>query len=200
MQGPETRQSLLLQLRDSSQHEAWSEFVAIYEPLVYRLARAKGMQHADALDLGQEVFAALGKAIGRFDPDCQRGSFRGWLFRIARNLMINYLSRQRDPVGAGDTAVMELLSQQPANDSKAETTFGLEYRREVFRWAAGRVQTMTSDEAWQAFWLTGVEGKSYECVAKILGKSPGAVRIARCRVLARLRDEVKRFEDVAAPD
>ena len=86
--------------------------MAIYEPLIHRLARAKGLQHADAQDLAQEVFAAVGKAIDRFDPDSDRGSFRGWLFRIARNLMINFLTRQKDPQGTGDTAMMQLLEEQ----------------------------------------------------------------------------------------
>ena len=54
MQGPETRPSLLVRLRDASQNEAWQEFTEIYEPLVYRLARQNGFQHADAQDLTQE--------------------------------------------------------------------------------------------------------------------------------------------------
>jgi len=156
LQGPETRQSLLLRLRDPSQHEAWSEFVAIYEPLVYRLARAKGLQHADALDHGQEVFTAVSKAIERFDPASEKGTFRGWLFRISRNLVINYLSRQKDPRGSGDTAIGELLNQEPADDNEATSLFSLEYRREVFRWAADRVRNAVTQDTWQAFWLTGV--------------------------------------------
>ncbi|HIF33547.1 MAG TPA: sigma-70 family RNA polymerase sigma factor [Planctomycetes bacterium] len=55
-----------------SHNEAWSEFVAIYEPLIYRLARAKGFQHADAQDLTQEVFTTVGGAIDRVDPDSDR--------------------------------------------------------------------------------------------------------------------------------
>ena len=112
MQGPETRKSLVVRLRTPSQDAAWREFVAIYEPLIYRLARTKKLQHADAQDLAQEVFAAIGQAIDRFDPDSDRGSFRGWLFRITRNLMINFLSRQKEPQGTGDTGMMQLLEEQ----------------------------------------------------------------------------------------
>jgi len=39
---PETRNSLILRLPDKRDVEAWDQFVTIYEPLVYRLARAKG--------------------------------------------------------------------------------------------------------------------------------------------------------------
>ena len=40
---PTTRRSLVLRLRDPRDEAAWAEFVEIYEPLVYRLARKKGL-------------------------------------------------------------------------------------------------------------------------------------------------------------
>ena len=195
MQGPETRPSLLVRLRDASQSEAWQEFTEIYEPLVYRLARQNGFQHADAQDLTQDVFAAVDKAIDRFDPSPEKGSFRGWLFRIARNLMINFLARQKGPRGSGDTGIQQLLNEQPAADGEAATLFEMEYQREIFRWAAQRVRQEFQEETWRAFWMTGVDGESIDNVARILGKTPGAIRIARCRVLARLKEEVTRFEE-----
>ena len=79
MKCPETRPSLLVRLRDVSQHEAWTEFVEIYEPLVYRLARKGGLQHADAQDLAQEVFVAVDKAIDRFGS----GFGKGFIPRLA---------------------------------------------------------------------------------------------------------------------
>jgi RNA polymerase sigma-70 factor (ECF subfamily) len=74
---PATRQSLLVRLKDPRDGQAWGEFVAIYAPLIDRLARAKGFQEADAADLAQDVFRAVAGAIDRYDPDPARGSFRG---------------------------------------------------------------------------------------------------------------------------
>ncbi len=48
---PATRQSLLVRLRNPRDGQAWAEFVAIYTPLINRLARARGLQAADAADL-----------------------------------------------------------------------------------------------------------------------------------------------------
>ena len=66
---PATRHTLIVKLRDPADAGAWREFVAIYEPLVYRLARRKGLQDADARDLCQEVFRTVSQAIDRWDID-----------------------------------------------------------------------------------------------------------------------------------
>lgn len=109
---PATRHSLIIKLRNPADATAWTEFLAIYEPLVYRLARLKGLQHADANDLCQEVFQAVARSIHGWEPG--RGSFRGWLSRIARNLLINFLTRRQDqPRGSGSTSVRDASTLRP---------------------------------------------------------------------------------------
>ena len=65
---PTTRASLLLRLRDSQDHEAWVEFVSLYEPVIYRLLRRHGLQDADAREVMQELFLAVSRSIDRWDP------------------------------------------------------------------------------------------------------------------------------------
>jgi RNA polymerase sigma-70 factor (ECF subfamily) len=157
---PNTRPSLLLRLRDHRDERAWGEFLEIYQPLVHRLARQKGLQEADAEDLVQEIFRAVASAISRWDPDPARGSFRGWLFRIARNMMINAIaSRRRHPRGTGDSEMRRLLEEQPEPDPADSALFDLEFKRQLFLWAAEQVRDEFSETAWQAFWRTGIGGE-----------------------------------------
>jgi RNA polymerase sigma factor (sigma-70 family) len=159
------------------------------------VARAKGLQAADAADLTQDVFRAVAGAIDRFDPDPARGSFRSWLFRIARNLMINLLAARRvRPQATGDSDVQELLDRVPAPDGAETALFDVEYRRRIFLWAADQVRGEFRQSTWQAFWLTTVEGQDPRTAAQAIGISVGAVYIARSRVMARLKSIIEQVE------
>jgi RNA polymerase sigma-70 factor (ECF subfamily) len=190
-----TRHSLLLRIADPQNHAAWLEFVAIYEPLVYRMARRKGFQDADARDLCQEVLRAVAGAARRWVPDRQRGSFRGWLYRVARNRLLNALRSQRRHARAGGgSEIQRLLELQPdladATDEDSRSV-DIEYRRRLFLLAARSIEGEVSRSTWQAFWQTAVLSRDVATVAAELGLSTGAVYIARSRVLARLRSRVQ---------
>src|SRR5580765_6148997 len=92
---PTTRASLLFRLRDWQDHEAWVEFVSLYEPVAYRLLRRHGLQDADAREVMQELFLAVSRNIDRWDPTHKCASFRAWLRRVARNLFINWLNHHK---------------------------------------------------------------------------------------------------------
>src|SRR5208282_3840251 len=116
MTAPTTRASLLLRLRDSQDHEAWMEFVSLYEPMAYRLLRRHGLQDADAREVMQDLFMAVSRSIDRWDPAKERGSFRGWLRRVARNLVINWLKqRQRRTLPSGGSDLQAMLDMLPAD-------------------------------------------------------------------------------------
>ena len=187
-----TRYSLLLRIQDPQNHVAWVEFLAIYEPLVYQLARRKGLQDADARDLCQDVFRAVAGAARRWTPDPARGSFRGWLYRIARNLLVNSLRYQRrHGRAAGGSDIQRLLEIQPDGADDDARDIDAEYRRRLFLLAAESIQHQFSRSTWQAFWQTAVLSRNVQSVAAELGLSTGAVYIARSRVLSRLKCRVQ---------
>ena len=189
MQGPETRPSLIGKLHDPNAAEAWAEFVRLYQPIVYRVALRRGLQHADAEDLTQDVFATVGRRVAKFDLE-KGGSFRGWLLKITRDLVVNKLTRGPREVGSGDSEARDMMNEQPDRE-ETETLLRVEHQRLTLSQASERLRLRISPPIWNAFWLTAVEGQSITDVAKQLGKSEGAVRVARCRVLAQLRIEVQ---------
>ena len=169
--------------------------MSIYEPFVYRFARRGGLQDADACELVQNVMLSVARAVGRWKPDRQQGRFRTWLFRIARNQLLDVLAKQQRTIAArGGSGLLEIL-QTSKSAAAFEQTLRFEHRQTLFQWAADRVKSSVKEVTWKAFWMTAVEEQVPETVARELGLTAGAVYIARSRVLARLRDAVKQWED-----
>lgn len=194
---PETRASLILRLPDAADVEAWDEFVAIYDPVLKRLAQRLGMQIADGENLAQEVFLAVARSLEDWLKRTDRGTFRAWLMRVARNQAVNLMTRRA-------TRPMETnLSQAEELDAIVDSSLSIssqldwEYRRELFRWAAEQVRDAVAEHTWQAFWLTQVAGHSIDEAAQQLKTTVGHIYFARSRIMSRLQQLVKRYEEQA---
>ena len=189
---PHTRPSLLVRIRDAADREAWRQFVDLYAPLVYRFARRRGLQDADAADLAQDVLHAVARSSERLEYDPRKGSFRGWLFTVARNKLHTFLRRrERQRRRIEDVAVDRLAEEPTAPESEEEALWEQEYQQRLFDWAAEQVRGHFQARTWQAFWQTAVEARPPREVAEGLGLSVGAVYIAKSRVLARLKEQVQ---------
>jgi RNA polymerase sigma factor (sigma-70 family) len=190
---PQTRASLVVRLRDQQDAEAWRQFVQVYAPLVYQLCRRKGLQDADAADLTQEVLRHVSTSVGRLEYDPQRGLFRSWLFTLAHRKLVDYFRRRgRQEQGSGDSGAQAILEEQPAPDE--EKQWDLDYQRRVFAWAAEQVRDRFSATTWQAFWLTAVENRDSHQTADQLGMTVAAVYLAKSRVMARLKEQIKHLD------
>lgn len=194
---PDTRPSLLLRIHDPNDREAWEEFVAIYEHIVYRMAFRHGMQRADADDLAQQVFWSISRAINRFDPDANKGRFRDWLRKIARHAIINAVTRKAADQAVGGSDMLLLINAQAAPEADA-LKIAQDYRREIFLVAAAQVREQVDDAAWQCFWETVVVGATVDEVAKKLQRTRGSVYTARCRIIQRLKEKVERLDEGAS--
>jgi RNA polymerase sigma-70 factor (ECF subfamily) len=195
-QPPETRETLIRRLPNAADVEAWELFVEIYEPLLFRLARGRGMQPADAEDFVQEVLAAVVRNIERWVARQDRGPFRAWLFGIAFNLGINFVTRPKHQRwGSGDGQIARMLDELPAGSPDSSELFLTEYRRELFRWAAERVREQVSERQWLAFWRTSVGEQPIADVATELKMSVGSVYIARSRITTRIREIIREHEE-----
>ncbi|MDA1229686.1 MAG: sigma-70 family RNA polymerase sigma factor [Planctomycetota bacterium] len=191
---PDTRDSLIAQVQNPANREAWEQFTAIYRPVVYRLARTRGLQDADAEDLAQQVLLAIARAI----PDWQRNNsqtrFRHWLNRIAKNVILNALTRGAKEPAVGGSGFMNLLRGVTQPDD-IESQIELEYRRQVYRQAAEIVRDAVQGHTWSIFVMTIIEGQSTEIVANKMQTTIGNVHAIRSRIMRRLQDAVKDIQE-----
>lgn len=110
---PETNQSLIARVRDSADAAAWAEFLGIYQPVVFRMARRRGLQDADAHDVMQQVFLSISRSIEDWTAGENQPPFRAWLTTVARNAITKALSRRPRDLATGSTSMIELLHSHP---------------------------------------------------------------------------------------
>jgi RNA polymerase sigma-70 factor, ECF subfamily len=193
----DTRASLIVRLRDQEDRDAWDEVMAIYGPLVFRMALRQGLQRADAEDVVQQVFTAIFQSIEQWLEQSERGRFRNWLIGIGRNVSLNMLNRKpKGGIGVGGTEGHDMLGRLNAAEDELASEFDIEYRREVYRWAAQRVQADIDPKTWEAFRMSHVDGVSISEAAKLLGIGVGQVYVARSRVMKRLQNLVSQYSVV----
>lgn len=190
-QSPDTRASLLIRMRQHDDADAWSQFLEIYEPVIFRMALSGGLQHADAHEVVQEVLSRVAKAVETWQDSGRVGSFRGWLSRVTRNLVIQYFrDRKRRPLTADQSDVRRMVEGKAIQDG--DGGFDRELQQQLFRWAAAKSQNKFEERTWQAFWRTAVDNEPIEEVARQLDMTRGAIYIARSRVMAQISQSISR--------
>lgn len=186
-----TSRSLLERVR-ADDTAAWDRLVTLYAPLVLYWCRRWDLQEQDSADVFQEVFLAVAKHIGGFHKDRQGDTFRGWLRTITRNKVLDHFRRLgREPGGVGGTDALRNLSALPAPASpELQSVADDQAERGLFYRGLDFIRAEFEPKTWQAFWKTAVEGRATGDVAADLGMTSGAVRVAKSRVLNRLREEL----------
>jgi RNA polymerase sigma-70 factor (ECF subfamily) len=188
-----TSHSLLVRLK-AEDAEAWNRLVALYAPLVYHWCRKLGLAERDVADVLQDVFQSVAANIGGFRRDRPGDTFRGWLRTITRHKVWDHFRRQEfEPAAAGGTAAYQRLAQYPAEprpEEPAEPLADDDADRQLFHRALELIQADFTEKTWRAFWMVVVDGRTPQDVGQELSMRPGAVRVAKSRVLHRLRQEL----------
>lgn len=171
---------------------AWRQLVRVYGALVWHWIRHVGLQTADGNNVFQEVFQAVAIGIGGVRDDC---SFCGWLRVITRNKVADHFRRmQHDPTAAGGADSSSWLEQLPTPELGETETTETDELACLRRRALDVVRSEFEQRTWQMFWLSAVENQPTREVAEEFGVSPSAVRLAKSRILRRLRDELRGLE------
>jgi RNA polymerase sigma-70 factor (ECF subfamily) len=193
MDQPETHQSLIVKLQGQRNEQAWAEFVTAYEPFLRRLVQRQAVPERHVADVTQQVLAAIAHSVSQWRDDGSPASFRRWTSRVARNVVIKFMTRERRQVGGqGGTELVDLLLQVPDSFDQQQNRC---YEHELIVWAADQVRDEFRPSSWQAFWATLVEGRSVAEVAAELNMTAGGIYMSRSRIMAKLRAKIAEVLD-----
>jgi RNA polymerase sigma-70 factor (ECF subfamily) len=180
-----TSASLLSRIRDTADRAAWQEFESLYRELLIRFCRRRGLQRADADDVTQIIFLNLAKSLPGFIYNAQRGRFRSYLYRVARNAITRYLSCPETARAALDIDMLDALAAD--RDEGLDEIWEQEWADHHYRLAMRRLREMVEPRTVQVFERL-VAGATVARAAEELGMKVDAVEKIRQRVRARLQD------------
>lgn len=159
-----------------------SAFAALYDRYldrVYGYVRYRTADPRDAEDLTSEIFFRALRGIGGFAP---RAPFYAWIYRIARNAVVDQYRSRR-----ADVALADALD--PADDHR-----DLDPERRAIdgdlRARLARALSYLADDQQDVIVLRFIEGLSPEECGAAIGKSPAAVRDIQFRALRALRRHI----------
>ena len=199
-----TRESLLDRLKNWDDQRSWRDFYDTYWRLIYGVALKSGLSEAEAEDALQETLVAVASKIKEFKYDPALGRFKNWLLTLTRSKVANqYRKRQRHlydrahETGQTDepskTDLMERVPD-PASLEIPERLWDAEWERNLMARATECVKEKLQPRTFQIFQLYVLREWPVNQVAKTLGVSCTQVYVAKHRVSALLKKEIKRLE------
>jgi RNA polymerase sigma-70 factor (ECF subfamily) len=149
-----------------------------YHESVYRFIASRVHRPSDAEDLTQLVFVKVLEALPRYES---RGvPFGGWLFRLARNAVIDFIRTRHD------YSELDSLAEQANSDASPDEVAIARQDLDAVRAA---LATLT-DEQREAITLRFFAGLSAREAAAAMGKQEGTVRGLQFRAIAGLRRQL----------
>ena len=155
---------------------AFGELVRIYEKLVYNTIRVKVRSEEDALDISQEVFIKIWRALPNWRGECR---FSTWIYKVSINCCYDHLRKVPGRIDIADETVE--ASPEKSLDRNETIT--------AVRAAIAKL----SDEQREIVVLRDIDGHTYEEIAEMLDLEIGTVKSRLNRARANLREMLAVF-------
>ncbi len=178
---PTTHATMLRRVADND-GDAWSQFVDLYAPLIYRFARARGLGDDLASEVRDQCFELLVRKLPSFSYDPRRGRFKTWLFRLVDGRAVDALRRSRPQrIQTEQLAVLSSGECSPAEH------WGRVWEGEHLRYALQRARFRVPERDYAVFEMLLEEERSVHDVQLAFRINRNQVYKAKSRVLAEVR-------------
>jgi RNA polymerase sigma-70 factor (ECF subfamily) len=188
----DTRVSVILGV---CQHEPdrWREFDAIYRPMLLAYVHKRGLNESDANDVVQEIFLRLLGKIHTYDRSKCR--FRAWLFLVTHNALIDRARRKAAEDRAMEGWAAQMLQATSQDSVVMEREFQKLHREKILAHALRDVRARVPAGAWTCFVERLLKNRPSAAIADELNIKPGDVYVRACRVMKKVRQVCKEFDE-----
>jgi len=171
----------LVQKAKNGDREAFGLIYREYFSPIYRFIYFKVGNREEAEDLTQETFIKALNSLKQLED--RGGGFAAWMFRIARNTVIDYFRQKKslslDELSSGGLHFTDGLPSLEESAAKSEEIAS------VFK-----VLEEIDEETREIVILKYVEGLSYKEISLVVGKTEEAARQASSRGLKKVKEKL----------
>lgn len=194
-----TRRSLVDRLQNWEDRKHWQEFFDTYWKLIFSAARKSGLTETEAQEVVQETVITVAKKVGKLHYDPARGSFKAWLLHITRWRIADQFRKRRPGEDhhrfADDTRMTATIERVPDMEAaNLDELWEREWQENLLAAAMQRVKKKVDAKQFQIFDCYVRKEWPAQKVATELGVNVGQVYLARHRITAVLKKEIKALE------
>ncbi|HYV33573.1 MAG TPA: RNA polymerase sigma factor, partial [Candidatus Limnocylindria bacterium] len=160
---------------------ALGEIYDLYFKKIYRFIFYRVSHKEIAEDLAEEVFL---KAFAKISTVNENQAFEGWLYQIARNLIIDYYRQKKT------TVALEDVENTLEYETNVIDIFSLQEKQKVLL----KILKELGAEQQVVIKLKFLEGLENAEIAEMLHKNEGAIRVIQHRAIAKLQEIIKRIQ------
>lgn len=177
-----------MRLRDRSDQEAWREFVKLYGPIAYRLAKKKGFDRDNAEALVQRFLVKMVQVLPTFRYDPDRGRFRKWVLTVALNEIRRSVREEVSHHRTLNAYRSALAESEGQIDAKTEEWWRSAESARMLQLAFERLQAESPPEKFAVLRALLIDDRSGDEVARSLNLPRNVVYGIKFRMLSRLRE------------
>ena len=164
----------LIQQVKNGKTEAFGQLYDTYIKRIYDFIYYKTMHQQTAEDLTSDTFFKALRSINKFKDET--GSFQAWLYRIARNTVIDHYRAKKTTV-----ALEDIWGLGSMDDIEVDVD-----NKVMIEKIQSHLATLTSEQR-DIVILRVWEGLPYKEIGAIIGKSPEACKVSFSRTVNKLR-------------
>lgn len=181
-----TRATLLERVKNPNDSHSWREFFGIYQPLLYRYARARGLDREKADEVTQQCLAVLSEKMTEFQYSKDKGGFSHWLRRLVNNKIKDFFKKKKVPLAQSAD-----FRREQVREASPDTLWEREWRKRHLKYCLELIKDDVAPATYQAFEYHVLAEWPVERVCQTLDISPDQVYTAKSRITRRLRAKMR---------
>lgn len=196
-----TTSTMLDRLKRFDDRVAWDRFAARFQKPIIAFALRLGLNAPDAEDVAQESLIAFMQAYREGKYKREAGRLSSWLFGIAYRQAANVRRKK------GRAAEVQVTPEAPTefwsgvpDEAQATPAWQVEWERAALEECMQVVRREVEEKTYRAFEMLVREGRTPDDVAKALGMTRDAVYVSKHRVLKRLSELAKEYDEAGVPE